>query len=274
MGGASPSRPLVVALALAAVGAVAVGAVRHRSGQSSSSFSGASVSRAMEGDAVPTDVVLSPSPPEPAEEAEAGLGAYEEDPVRREWACALTLAASNGDAAEVRRLIVSLPAGETLKSLINIQAEVPPRWPNVTAACAAALNGHSEALEVLLSAGADPNARCQKESSWDGAFMLMENDTALVVASKEGHVRCVELLLAAGANPNIECTSEYMEGAVEWGEEDDGTETMHYSALDVAAMNKRVEIIEMIQRSGGKPVLRKPAPPRRKMVSSGNRMGA
>merc|ERR1712190_711190 len=57
--------------------------------------------------------------------------------------------------------------------------------------------------------------------------------TAMVVACKECNTQCVELLLTAGADINIDCDSEYFEGAVEWGEDDTGTEQFFYTALSV-----------------------------------------
>lgn len=55
----------------------------------------------------------------------------------------------------------------------------------------AALHDHTATLELLLRAGADPNARsgCARE-------------TALQVAARAGSLRAVRLLLRAGADPN------------------------------------------------------------------------
>ena len=41
------------------------------------------------------------------------------------------------------------------------------------------------------------------------------------------------------------CDSEYFEGAVEWGEDDDGTEYFYYSALD---MTKDAEIKQLLEQ--------------------------
>merc|ERR1712032_843047 len=98
--------------------------------------------------------------------------------------------------------------------------------------------------------------KCKKASQWDGAFTLNESDTALVVAAKEGHKACVKILLEKGANPNVACDSEYIEGAAEWGEEDDGTDQFFYSALDVAqraavSSSTQSEIVGLLKEHGG-----------------------
>lgn len=163
-----------------------------------------------------------------------GLAA-DRSPARREWAHKLVMAASDGDANEVDLLLSKPPPGPS-EGLVDIDSILPPgeSYPNVTATYVAALKGEFHILETLLQAGADPNVKCTKSTQWDGAFTLTENDTALVVACKECHVQCVELLLKTGADPNIECNSEYFEGAVEWGEDDTGTEQFFYTALTVA----------------------------------------
>ncbi|CAK0846913.1 unnamed protein product [Prorocentrum cordatum] len=153
---------------------------------------------------------------------------------RQRWAASLVAAAAAGSAQAVSELLVAPPPGPA-EGLLDVDANLPPsgQFPNVTAAYAAALHGHADVLKLLLEAGADPNIKGVKSSQWDGAFTLTEADTALVVACKEGHLDCVEGLLASGADPNVDCSSEYFEGAVEWGDEDDGTEQFFYTALDV-----------------------------------------
>merc|ERR1712129_41435 len=98
----------------------------------------------------------------------------------------------------------------------------------------------------------------------------------LCFAVREGHQACVEALLAAGADPNIRCDSEYLEGAVEWGDDDDGTEQMIYAALYVANMARQPELAELIQRHGGTRLAggQPKAAARRIKVSQGSRMGA
>jgi len=193
------------------------------------------------------------------------------------WASCLIKAAADGKTPEVSQLLDDEPREESCPAFpcsADVQADLPS-YPNVSAVFAAALNGRAEALAVLLSARADPNLKCQKATVWDGAFTLTERDTALVAAARSGHLQCVEQLLAARADPNVQCDSEYLEGAVEWGEDDDGTESMVYSALDAAHMSRQDEIAELIKRSGGCKIARpntQRAP--RKMISQGSRMGA
>merc|ERR1711924_416315 len=136
-----------------------------------------------------------------------------------------------------------------------------------------AMHGHADILEILLKANADPDVKCKKATQWDGAFTLTENDTALVVASRESQKACVEILLSYNADPNVKCDSEYFEGAVEWGEDDDGTEYFHYSALDMA---KDADIKRVLEAQGAISVskMHKTAQKVRARVSQGSRMGA
>ena len=63
--------------------------------------------------------------------------------------------------------------------------------------CVAAVKGHTEAVEVLLKRGADPNF--QENNGW----------TALHYAVSKGHVPVVKALLRAGADPEIRESSSH-----------------------------------------------------------------
>mmetsp|Transcript_41613 Transcript_41613/g.120663 ORF Transcript_41613/g.120663 Transcript_41613/m.120663 type:complete len:308 (-) Transcript_41613:42-965(-) len=170
------------------------------------------------------------------------------------WATKLVGASAAGHVDEVLALLSRAPSdgdADSLQRLLRAEAHLEATsWVNITSVGAAALKGHAEVIEVLLAARADPDAKCQNASSWDGAFTLTQRDTALCIAAKEGHKACVLALLDARADPNVQCDSEYFEGAVEWGENDDGTETMVYSAFDVAKSNHQPEIAEIIKSQG------------------------
>lgn len=209
---------------------------------------------------------------EPSVEAQAPV----DRTAQENWARKLASAAWEGEAEVVKDMLQGSPPEGPAESPLNILIDHGAIWPNISAACAAACKGHLDVLELLLEARADVNLQCQRATQWDGAFTLTERDTALCFAVREGHTPCVEALLAGGADPNIRCESEYIEGAVEWGEDDDGSEQMIYGAVDVAHMARLPELAELLQRHGGTRLagggVRKAA--HRIKVSQGSRMGA
>lgn len=197
----------------------------------------------------------------------------------RAWAERLVVAAAAGDLDAVQAILEDVPGGDAatpMEKLLSVDAHLPATsWVNMTALAAAALSNRPEVLKTLMAARADADVKCQNASSWDGAFTLTQRDTALCIAAKEGHMSCVRALLEGRADPNVRCDSEYFEGAVEWGEDDDGTENMLYSALDVANSAHQKEIAELIKAHGGQKIVQPTGDrPRRKMISSGSRMGA
>jgi ankyrin repeat protein len=70
-----------------------------------------------------------------------------------------------------------------------------PALAGLTPLMAAARNGAREAVVLLLSTGADPNAAGESDR------------TALMVAAEAGHAQIVKDLLEAGAKPNAATTS-------------------------------------------------------------------
>lgn len=149
-------------------------------------------------------------------------------------------------------------------------------WTNLTGIGAATLGGHAHVVQALLRAGANPDVRCINATSWDGALMLTKRDTALCIAAQAGLKECVQALLNGRADPNVHCHSEYLEGAVEWGDSDDGSDMLYYSALDAAKQANHPAIADLIRQSGGTEVADEEARerPGRMKVSSGSRMGA
>ena len=91
--------------------------------------------------------------------------------------CPLCDPALFGDVAEVRRLL-------------DVGANPNAADDGFTALMWATYKGHAEIAEILLAAGANPNA-----AKDDGA-------TALMPATFFGHTEIVNMLLSAGANPN------------------------------------------------------------------------
>eukprot|EP00931_Biecheleriopsis_adriatica_P119538 TRINITY_DN94769_c0_g1_i1.p1 TRINITY_DN94769_c0_g1~~TRINITY_DN94769_c0_g1_i1.p1 ORF type:complete len:270 (+),score=65.56 TRINITY_DN94769_c0_g1_i1:63-872(+) len=232
-------------------------------------------STSLEGDAGHLQASSSSSAPDNGTEAvkaSAALGSKEAQTTLQVQA--LVRAASDGQLEEVQRLLHSQDAD--VASLLGKHAELPASgWTGITALGAAALRGHEEVLQCLLQARADPEAKCQNATSWDGAFTLTQRDTALCIAAKQGHSSCVQRLLSTRADPNTECDSEFLEGSVEWGDEDDGAETTRYSALEVAEQAGHQDVAELIRRAGGvRTVQAASRPTSRKMISTGSRMGA
>jgi serine/threonine-protein phosphatase 6 regulatory ankyrin repeat subunit B len=90
-------------------------------------------------------------------------------------------------------LLIAAEAGhhEIVDLLLSAGAEKDAKSRNgFTALMAAAQNGHDKCIELLLTAGAD------KESKTGKGF------TALIIASQNGHDKCVDLLLTARADKN------------------------------------------------------------------------
>mmetsp|Transcript_116136 Transcript_116136/g.292050 ORF Transcript_116136/g.292050 Transcript_116136/m.292050 type:complete len:273 (-) Transcript_116136:17-835(-) len=191
----------------------------------------------------------------------------------REWARRLVATAFAGDVDAVSQQLQEARAD--LEKLFAIDTSLD-LWTNITGIGAAALGGHAHVIQTLLSARADADVKCTHASSWDGAFMLTRRDTALCIAAQGGHRECVQTLLLGSADPNVRCDSEYLEGALEWGDDDDGSDMSYYSALDSANQARHPEIAELIRQSGGREMAEEAARerPTRMKISSGSRMGA
>jgi ankyrin repeat protein len=102
------------------------------------------------------------------------------DSINRTGAKPLYLAAMNGDAAAIARL---LDAGEDANAVLTAEGE--------TVLMLTAHTGNRDAVQVLLDRGADPNTQ------------QFRGQTALMWAAAEGHAKVVELLLARGADPAL-----------------------------------------------------------------------
>jgi ankyrin repeat protein len=106
------------------------------------------------------------------------------DVANRTGARPLYLAATNGDAAAIARL---LDAGEDANALLTAEGE--------SVLMLTAQTGNADAVKVLLNRGADPNTQ------------QLRGQTALMWAAAEGHAGVVKLLLARGADPNLSSTA-------------------------------------------------------------------
>jgi ankyrin repeat protein len=132
--------------------------------------------------------------------------------------------------------------------------------PNTTDSCGysclhhAALNGHKDIVELLLSHDANPNIVDNKGSTalhlaaWTGDYEIVnmlltqsshvpnvnlknnDNDTALIIASQYGHTSVVSLLLQKGSDPTHRNVKDE-------------------SALDLAAQYGRADTVELFLRT-------------------------
>lgn len=172
------------------------------------------------------------------------------DPVNRYGMTALHLAARSADARAVTALLsagadpaIALPEGETVlmaaaksgnpdvvAALLDAEAttgggaygggaivlnEVDPNakenWFGQTALMLAAAGNHTQAMQLLIDAGADPDAESARIDAPEiepdrrqGGFVYAQIPegrlTALHFAAREGHVEAVQTLIDAGAN--------------------------------------------------------------------------
>ena len=119
----------------------------------------------------------------------------------------LILAAQKGDTAAVERLLASganVNAQEMRKEYVDHGngsggVEYIPETGK-SALMAAAEKGHLAAVEKLLAAGANVNARCRYEKIGEEMYGEGEGKTALVFALENGQNAVAERLLAAGAD--------------------------------------------------------------------------
>ncbi|XP_072597370.1 ankyrin repeat and SOCS box protein 3 isoform X2 [Vulpes vulpes] len=77
----------------------------------------------------------------------------------------------------------------------------------------AASQGHWKIVQILLEAGADPNATTLEETTplFLGANVncqALDKATPLFIAAQEGHIECVKLLVSSGADPDLYCNED------------------------------------------------------------------
>ena len=106
------------------------------------------------------------------------------DLMNRTGAKPVYLAAVNGDAAAIARL---LDAGEDPNAVLTAEGE--------TVLMLASQTGNSDAVKLLLDRGADANTR------------QLRGQTALMWAAAEGHADVVKVLLEHGADPALTSTA-------------------------------------------------------------------
>jgi len=127
----------------------------------------------------------------------------------------------------------------------------------MTALIMASHNGRKDAVEILLKAKADPNAK---------AF-CKNNSTALIRASQSGYKEIVELLLNAGANPNIQAFGDHNTALITASEKGDKDivqillnaganphlkKTDDQTAIMLATENRHTQIVKLLKKAGRK----------------------
>ena len=93
---------------------------------------------------------------------------------------------------------------------------------------AAANNGHSDVVKLLLDARADPNVT----NRW--------KESSLYLAARNGHTAIAKLLLGARADPNKVCDFETIT-------------TYGYSPLHAAAGYGHTEVVKLLLKAGASP---------------------
>jgi ankyrin repeat protein len=115
---------------------------------------------------------------------------------------------------------------EVVKLLIDNRADVNLTGSGVTALNAAARLGHKEVVELLIARGADVNLK--GNNGWP----------PIARAVQWGREQIIEILIANGANVNALITSRrYYKGK---------------SALDVAIESKKIKLVPILRKHGGK----------------------
>jgi uncharacterized protein len=176
------------------------------------------------------------------------------DITNRTGASPLYLAATNGDAAAIARL---LDAGEDANAVLTAEGE--------TVLMLASHTGNAEAVKLLLDRGADPNAQ------------QVRGQTALMWAAAEGHAEAVKLLLAGGADPALSTVAstkqerrppggitalifasrqgqlEAARALLDGGAEVDQTGADNTSALLIAVVNGHYDVASLLIERGANP---------------------
>lgn len=187
-------------------------------------------------------------------------------------------AAYEGDVARVKQLLATNP---------DVNARLGP--VHRTALIAAAVNGNTEIVKLLLAAGASPAISADKgvtalqvaaeEGHFDTVQLLIQahadvnakmdgdGNTPLMGAATGGHLDVVRLLIAAGANVNAALTSgstallmasykgnvDVVRALVAAHANVNVRTDTGYTALRLATEQKHQDIVEILQTAGAQP---------------------
>ena len=180
---------------------------------------------------------------------------------------------------------------EALRAMVNYGADVNTTGRgNHTALIKACKNGYTDAINLLLEAGADPNIAddsgvtclmfavgedCSNEvlqaiidHGADVNNASNDNCTALMLACAKRHADAINVLLKAGANPNItddsgatclmcavgkDCSKEVLQAIIDYGADVNATSKENFSALMIACGEGYTDNINMLMEAGANP---------------------
>ena len=174
---------------------------------------------------------------------------------------------------------------EVLQALINHGAEVnAANEQRLTALMIACWNSDTDAINLLLKAGANPNTTLTYDGSTTviDKLMLLESlghdadvnaakkscVTALWIACHRGDIDAINVLLNAGANPNIDftkgnaclhnavhlqCCKEIFQALIDHGADVNATNNCKETALVIACQQGTLDAIDVLLNAGADP---------------------
>ena len=180
---------------------------------------------------------------------------------------------------------------EILQAIISHGVDVnATNKNNTTALMRACVQGNEDAINVLLTAGADPNITnaavgtclhhaalgdCSKEvfqaiinHGIDVNATNNDNSTTLMIACVQGNDDAINVLLKAGADPNIagadvdtclhsavsgDCSKRIIQAIISHGADVNATNKNNRTALMIACVNQKEDVTNVLLNAGADP---------------------